>query len=485
MGRAGVKANRMVQETNFALNDAQLSNDYLANEQQYLDQVPEVHRKKFAQFFTPYRIAEMMCSWVMEIKPSAVLDPAVGPGVFPAVLRGQQQDIKLTMVDLDPVVLQVARRAVSEANTTFLNRDFLLLDEDMTFDGIVANPPYLRHHDFSYPENIFEVIGRRLSLPVSRLTNLYGLFVLEICRRLRPGGRAAVIIPTEWTNANFGTALKHYLIDNGLLDTLIYFSHESLPFADALTTASVLLLQKPRVAAKAAAVRTIYLERDLSREQLLTLLDRASTSSPGVFVQDIAVDVLKKTKKWDYLIKTSGLQNKVSQSHLQDLATTKRGIATGANDYFHLSLADANTNSLGAKYLRPCIGRSVDVKGLSFSENDFETLVKEERRTHLLCLEGRLGQAETAYMQKGIDAGLHERYLLAARKQWYAMENRPPAPIWAAVFGRAGLRFVRNKAGVLNLTAFHCCPRRFKSEPPCRPNFEPGLEADVLMVGCA
>ena len=31
----------------------------------------------------------------------------------------------------------------------------------------------------------------------------------------------------------------------------------------------------------------------------------------------------------------------------------------------------------------------------------------------------------------------------------------------------------------------YSCPRRFKSEPPCRLNIEPGLEADVLTVGCA
>jgi uncharacterized protein len=28
------------------------------------------------------------------------------------------------------------------------------------------------------------------------------------------------------------------------------------------------------------------------------------------------------------------------------------------------------------------------------------------------------------------------------------------------------------------------CRRRFKSEPPRRPNIEPGVEADVEMVGC-
>lgn len=28
------------------------------------------------------------------------------------------------------------------------------------------------------------------------------------------------------------------------------------------------------------------------------------------------------------------------------------------------------------------------------------------------------------------------------------------------------------------------CPRRSKSEPPCRPNIEPGVEADLERVGC-
>jgi len=28
------------------------------------------------------------------------------------------------------------------------------------------------------------------------------------------------------------------------------------------------------------------------------------------------------------------------------------------------------------------------------------------------------------------------------------------------------------------------CRRRSKSEPPCRPNIEPGVEADFELVGC-
>ena len=36
-----------------------------------------------------------------------------------------------------------------------------------------------------------------------------------------------------------------------------------------------------------------------------------------------------------------------------------------------------------------------------------------------------------------------------------SMEQRAPAPIWAAVFGRKSLRFIYNDAGVHNLTTFH------------------------------
>ncbi len=36
------------------------------------------------------------------------------------------------------------------------------------------------------------------------------------------------------------------------------------------------------------------------------------------------------------------------------------------------------------------------------------------------------------------------------------MEKRPPSPIWVSVFNRKGLRFIRNKANISNLTTFHC-----------------------------
>lgn len=55
-----------------------------------------------------------------------------------------------------------------------------------------------------------------------------------------------------------------------------------------------------------------------------------------------------------------------------------------------------------------------------------------------------------------MQAGIHQKYLTSKRNPWYLLENRPPAPIWAGVFNRNGIKFVRNEAKISNLTAFHC-----------------------------
>ncbi len=59
------------------------------------------------------------------------------------------------------------------------------------------------------------------------------------------------------------------------------------------------------------------------------------------------------------------------------------------------------------------------------------------------------------YLDHGIAQHIHRRYLTRTRRVWYLTEQRRPADLLVTVFGRKRLRFVRNSAGVLNLTAFH------------------------------
>ncbi len=170
----------------------------------------------------------------------------------------------------------------------------------------------------------------------------------------------------------------------------------------------------------------------------------------------LSPELLLRTDKWDFLLREG---EKVARSgfvRLSKLASTRRGIATGANEFFHLSAARAGQLGLPRSILVPCVGRAADVQGIEFSEDDLASLIANDRRALLATFGSALGPSEKRYICAGENDGIHKRFLLAARKPWYSMERQRRAPIWAAVFGRQGLRFVHNRTQALTLTTFHC-----------------------------
>lgn len=165
---------------------------------------------------------------------------------------------------------------------------------------------------------------------------------------------------------------------------------------------------------------------------------------------------LYATRKWEHLLQGKRSSSSPGWIPLQELASTRRGIATGSNSFFLISKTDQHRIGVRDQSVRPCIGRATDVKHLIFSAEDFATLMEQGGKTLLVDFKEDLSAAERAYVTQGEDAGLPERFLLANRRPWYSMEQREVAPIWAAVFGRGDLKFVYNSARVRSLTNFHC-----------------------------
>jgi adenine-specific DNA-methyltransferase len=426
-------------------------------EESYRAATSAEHRRRYGQFFTPEPVAKLMCEWIAACRPERVLDPATGPGIFVREILRQLPDCSVTAIDVDPIALAAARAAVgSRRNVELIRADFLTWNQATRFDAVICNPPYLKHHNFHYGHDVFAEIGRRSGVCLSRLTNIYVLFILEICRRLREGGRAAIIVPGEWVNANYGAALKRFLLENGFLRALIYFAHSSLVFEDSLTTASVLLIDKAKRGNGKAAVLTAYAEGDVEIERLRPVLGGRAPRVAGVVAQHLTRAHLLGSGKWDYALSHEIRQASPGFVPLGKLAETRRGIATGANKYFHLPTSLAKERGIRPICLLSCVGRAADVPSIIFRTKDFERLVLAGARTQLLSLRGKPTASERAYIQEGEALGLPDRYLLAGRNPWYSMEEREPSPIWAAVFGRKGLRCIYNEAGVCNLTAFHC-----------------------------
>jgi len=165
---------------------------------------------------------------------------------------------------------------------------------------------------------------------------------------------------------------------------------------------------------------------------------------------------LANAGKWEPILRGADTSSTSGWTSLGELASTRRGIATGANEFFLMGSETIQKYRISPTHLLPCIGRANDVPSLIFSSADFDSAVSNGARCWLLDIRGELSQSERSYIAYGEEKGFHERYITAHREPWYSMEQREVAPVWASVFGRGDLEFVFNAAKVKSLTNFHC-----------------------------
>ena len=410
----------------------------------------ERNTKQLGQVTTPEPIADLMAKWVMSAKPGSVLDPAAGLGGLLAACRKFQRQTVLIGVERDSETLQRAKTSAPNG-TKLILADYLKSDAGR-FDGIIANPPYIKSQRLDYSEKDWCYFEERFGTPLDRLTNIYALFLLKIWEDLAPHGRAAVILPAEFLNANFGEEIKERLVRTIRPVAITAFAPSLNIFEDALTTSAILFLEKGRSPTLPCWVKRADSIEDASHFLTGLLAEAATCAGDGC----IDLKKLQPRAKWLNLLfngerptGSGALSNRVG-----DYFNCRRGIATGANDFFCLSRADIREHHLTEAHVEPCVTKAVDADGLVFTRDKFDSLVARERRCFLLN-PSRNGQDLMRYLKLGEQQGIPQRHLPNHRPVWYLPENRAAADIWVAVFSRASVKYILNTSGAKNLTCFH------------------------------
>ncbi len=223
---------------------------------------------KYAEYYTPHAVAKIMAAILVpenvrgKINNVSCYDPSAGSGTLLMNIAhaiGEQrcsiysQDISQkssSLLRLNLILNNLVHSIpnIIQGNTMLhpYHRDGKALKQ---FDYIVSNPPFkMDFSDFrneldskEHQERFFAGVPNIPKQAVDKMA-IYQLFLQHIIYSLKPGGKAAVVVPTGFITAQSGIdkGIRQHLVDNKMLAGVV--SMPSNIFATTGTNVSILFI---------------------------------------------------------------------------------------------------------------------------------------------------------------------------------------------------------------------------------------------------
>lgn len=167
------------------------------------------------QVFTKSIVAEYMVSLFDMKKDSTILDPCFGEGAFLSAIKKDGR-YKAVGYEIDSELYEKKRNDYK--GFILKNADFLQAPETKKYDGIIMNPPYVRHEkinelaDLGVSKNVLSSNPLYSDLPST--ANLYMYFIIKAIALLKINGELIVIFPGSWLQAKNGNRFRNVLYKN-------------------------------------------------------------------------------------------------------------------------------------------------------------------------------------------------------------------------------------------------------------------------------
>jgi adenine-specific DNA-methyltransferase len=288
------------------------------------------------------------------------------------------------------------------------------------FNAILGNPPFIRYQNFpkEYQENAFALM-RAAGLQPNRLTNTWVPFLVVSTLLLEDHGRLAMVIPAELLQVNYAARIREFLCR--LYGQITLVSFHGLLFEG--TQQEVILFLGDRNGQSAHGIRTIEVS---SGEELRHLSQELEL---GGELKPLAISGEKWTQYFLSSAEISLLRTLRAHPQLttiRHLAEANVGIVTGENKFFVLAQRDVERYGL-QPYVRPIVSRSAHLRGLCFTQHDWEENVKKQVAAHLFLPPETaltdLPDAARAYITAGETQGFHLGFKCRIRTPWYQLRS--------------------------------------------------------------
>jgi adenine-specific DNA-methyltransferase len=422
----------------------------------------QAERNKLGQFATPSELAMDMLEYARSLlpkeQPVCFLDPAVGTGSFLSALLHSFPVLRIASVagyEIDPYYGHKAMELWDESLFDLRIADFTGAippqTENEKANLLICNPPYVRHHHLTGEEKLrLQWLTKKTTgLRLSELAGLYCYFLCLSHAWMQEDGLAGWLIPSEFMDVNYGRPIKQYLLNQVTLLRIHRFDPGEVQFQDALVSSAVVWFRKA-IPSQNHTVEFTY----------------GGTLSQPKVCRHIPIDVLNDTARWTKFPLNSipaVLHSDRKQVRLSDLFDVKRGLVTGANDFFILTPEQIASYQIPQEFLTPILPSP---RFLSSDEIEADAVGNPVLEQRLFLLDCKLPEDEISkypmlakYLRIGKESGVDQGYICRHRSPWYVQEERLPLRLLCTYMGRIGkernnpFRFILNhsRATVANV----------------------------------
>jgi adenine-specific DNA-methyltransferase len=434
----------------------------------------ETAQKLRGGYYTSEDLATFLANWVGVTRPRRVLEPSCGDGAFLAAVAAADglADARVTSFELDhrEATKAKVRAASLGIEAEVRAQDFLgwaleaLGAETEPFDAVLGNPPFIR---YQYLPETFqdraESVFRKLGCKFTKHTNAWVPFILASLALLRPGGRLAMVVPSEIIHVMHAQSLRDYL--SATCRRFVIVDPEEIWFSDTLQGAVLLMAEKAQSGASGSGELGVCSVRN--REFLDTdpevLFSRAST-----------VDGRDLAGKWTKAFLDSSTRDlfvELSAHHgvssFKQVADVDVGIVTGANKFFLVE--DEVVSRYGLEtWAHPMFGRSEHCPGVIYDVKQHRENARKGNPTNFLWFgeqEAKKSAAVRRYISHGEALDLHKRYKTRIRSTWYAVPSVYSTEVGMLKRAHDAPRLILNKAGAYTTdTAYRIRPHAIAAE---------------------
>ena len=394
--------------------------------------INESAQKLRGGYYTPPKLATFLSKWVAEMNPDTILEPSCGDGVFFESLNATVSTMaRMTGIELDKAeAFKASNRVRKFANisseivsTDFLEWSMSALDRSISFDAVVGNPPFIRYQYLPEKTQLLSKrIFDRLHLPFTKHTNAWVPFVIASLALVRPGGRLAMVLPSEILHILHAQSLRYLLGQH--CKRIIVIDPREIWFNGTLQGAVLFLAEKKFNVKEHTVglgiiptVGTSFLENSPS-----TLFDKTDFIN-GKTVEGKWTRALLSKNELDLFNEVS-IHSEVHR--FSTIANVDVGLVTGANKFFLVSDDIVRKYNL-EKWAHPMFGRSQHCRGIIYDKKQHVENSEKGLPSNFIWFnvndEAELPDNALEYIHGGETENLHARYKCRVRKPWFKVPS--------------------------------------------------------------